>query len=152
MRGAGALAGRGDLGEGASMSDALHELVEPIRAALPDVALVMAFGSRVHGGADADSDLDLAIAGPAKTSPARLASLAEALAEKAGVPVDLVDLRDEDVAIALRHEAMAGRILFEIDDCVFSELATRILKEHADFRISRRPLENDLVARLSAHG
>jgi uncharacterized protein YutE (UPF0331/DUF86 family)/predicted nucleotidyltransferase len=54
---------------------------------------VYAFGSRVHGTAGTDSDLDLAVLVEGKLDPVLLFELAGELEDIAGCRVDLVDLR-----------------------------------------------------------
>lgn len=72
-------------------------LVAPVVAALqarvPDLLAVYAFGSRVQGTANADSDLDLAVLVAGYADPLVLWDVAAAVADVAACPVDLLDLR-----------------------------------------------------------
>lgn len=68
-------------------------LIRHLRAQLPGLLAVYAFGSRVQGTARADSDLDLAVLVPGYAEPVQLWELAGALSDLAGCPVDLLDLR-----------------------------------------------------------
>jgi predicted nucleotidyltransferase len=54
---------------------------------------VYAFGSRIQGTAQAESDLDLAVLVEGYADPVLLWTLASELADLAGCPVDLLDLR-----------------------------------------------------------
>ena len=57
------------------------------------VELALVFGSAVSGPLGSESDVDVAIdAGHALTTPEKI-SLIEAIAERTGRPVDLLDLR-----------------------------------------------------------
>lgn len=68
-------------------------LLELLCSRLNDVLAIYAFGSRVQGTADAQSDLDLAVLVRGYTDPLLLWELAGEAADIAGCPVDLLDLR-----------------------------------------------------------
>ncbi|WP_211364185.1 type VII toxin-antitoxin system HepT family RNase toxin [Propionivibrio limicola] len=68
-------------------------IVGKLQAALPNLLAVHAFGSRVQGTAQPESDLDLAILVAGYTDPVALFGLAGDLVEVAKYPVDLLDLR-----------------------------------------------------------
>ena len=61
--------------------------------ALPGLLAVHAFGSRIAGTAGPDSDLDLAVLVDGRADALRLWELSGELADLAGCPVDLLDLR-----------------------------------------------------------
>jgi predicted nucleotidyltransferase len=62
-------------------------------AAIPNTLGIYAFGSRVQGTANAESDLDLAVLVAGYAEPLQLWELANHLADKLGYEVDLLDLR-----------------------------------------------------------
>ncbi|MEO8406979.1 MAG: nucleotidyltransferase domain-containing protein [Oxalobacteraceae bacterium] len=64
-----------------------------LHSRVPDLLGVYAFGSRVHGTARPDSDLDLAVLVAGYAQPLALWALSGDLADVAGCPVDLLDLR-----------------------------------------------------------
>ncbi len=64
-----------------------------IVARFPNALAVYAFGSQVQGTAGPDSDLDLAVLVAGYADPVQLWELAGSLADVAGCPVDLLDLR-----------------------------------------------------------
>ncbi len=68
-------------------------LLQTLHARVPNLLAVYAFGSRVQGTAGAESDLDLAVLVAGYAEPVALWELAGDLADTAGCPVDLVDLR-----------------------------------------------------------
>lgn len=68
-------------------------VVQAIRARFPKTIAVYAFGSRVQGTADKDSDLDLAVLVAGYADPIALWETAGRLADIAGCQVDLLDLR-----------------------------------------------------------
>ena len=70
-----------------------ESLVHTLRGRLPELLAVYAFGSRIAGGARADSDLDLAVLVAGYADPMVLFELTGDLADLAGCPVDLLDLR-----------------------------------------------------------
>ena len=68
-------------------------IVGKLRAALPQLLAVYAFGSRVNGTAQADSDLDLAVLVAGYADPIKLWELSSILADLLGYEVDLLDMR-----------------------------------------------------------
>ncbi|MDD4932608.1 MAG: nucleotidyltransferase domain-containing protein [Methylacidiphilaceae bacterium] len=68
-------------------------MVQTLQAHLPGLLAVYAFGSGVQGTAGPGSDLDLAVLVEGYVTPVELFDLAGELADLAGAPVDLVDLR-----------------------------------------------------------
>jgi predicted nucleotidyltransferase len=69
------------------------DIVDCIKAELPTLLAVYAFGSQIQGTATAASDLDLAVLIEGTADPVRLFYLSGELADIAGCVVDLVDLR-----------------------------------------------------------
>jgi predicted nucleotidyltransferase len=68
-------------------------IVAMIRARLPEAIAIYAFGSQTQGTADRESDLDLAVLVAGYAEPLALWDAAGSLADVAGCPVDLLDLR-----------------------------------------------------------
>lgn len=68
-------------------------LIEALRAALPELLSIYAFGSLVSGQSGPESDHDLAVLVPGKVDPLRLFELASELAGIAKRSVDLLDFR-----------------------------------------------------------
>lgn len=64
-----------------------------LQQAFPNALGIYAFGSRVQGTANAQSDLDLAILVAGYAEPLQLFEMANQLADKLGYEVDLLDLR-----------------------------------------------------------
>lgn len=76
------------------LNSALTALIlAKLREAIPPLLAVYAFGSRIDGTAGPDSDLDLAVLVEGYADPLALWDLAGTLADVAGCPVDLLDLR-----------------------------------------------------------
>ena len=68
-------------------------VLRAIRARFPGTLAVYVFGSQVQGTAGPDSDLDLAVLVAGYADQIQLWELAGSLADVAGCPVDLLDLR-----------------------------------------------------------
>jgi len=68
-------------------------IIQTLQASLPNLLAIYAFGSRIQGTAQIDSDLDLAVLVAGYAEPLVLWALAGDLADVAGCPVDLLDLR-----------------------------------------------------------
>jgi predicted nucleotidyltransferase len=68
-------------------------LIDTLQARLPNLLAIYAFGSRIQGGANANSDLDLAVLVAGYVDPLILWTLSSDLADSAACPVDLLDLR-----------------------------------------------------------
>lgn len=71
----------------------IDALVAHLHARLPSLLAVYLFGSQASGTAGADSDLDLAVLVAGEVEPLQLWQLSGDLADIAGCPVDLLDLR-----------------------------------------------------------
>jgi uncharacterized protein len=97
----------------------------------PAIDIAIAFGSLASGHYRPDSDLDIAVRGPAALGPETKMALIADLAEATGRAVDLVDLRQIGEPLlgqVLRH----GRRLRGSDQA-FAELLHRHLLDAADF-------------------
>lgn len=70
-----------------------ERLAAVVRSRFPLAMAVYAFGSQVQGNAHASSDLDLAVLVAGYADPLALWGVSGDLADIAGCPVDLVDLR-----------------------------------------------------------
>ena len=69
------------------------EVVPVLCSAVSGLLAIYAFGSRIHGTAQADSDLDLAVLVAGYADPLDLWHLGSDLSDRVGCPVDLLDLR-----------------------------------------------------------
>lgn len=71
----------------------IDKLLAHLQTKLPNLLAVYLFGSQANGAAGPDSDLDLAVLLAGQAEPLQLWPLAGELADLAGCPVDLLDLR-----------------------------------------------------------
>ena len=106
------------------------QLVE-VLARFPGLVLAVLFGSIALGRQRPDSDLDIAVAARQALTAAEKMALIEALAERTGRPVDLIDLKvvtEPLLGQIVRH----GRRLLGSDGA-YGQLISRHLFEQADF-------------------
>lgn len=123
-----------------------HRLVD----FLPGLVSVHAFGSRIGGTAGPDSDLDLAVLVDGPVDPLILWGLSGELADLAGCPVDLVDLRSATTVMQYQilttgerwwaREPQAG--LFE----------AMVMTEKGWLDVARRGVIDDVAQRGTVHG
>ena len=74
-------------------TDTEQFVYEHLPHAFPNALSIYAFGSRIQGTANAQSDLDLAVLVAGYADPLQLFEMANQLADKLGYEVDLLDLR-----------------------------------------------------------
>ena len=102
-----------------------------VLSAFPQIVLALLFGSFAQGRQRPGSDIDIAVAAHHDLTAIEAIALVEALAERTGRPVDLVDLRrvaEPLLGQILRH----GRRLLG-SDRAYGELISRHLFDQADF-------------------
>lgn len=97
----------------------------------PALMLALVFGSVAQGRQRADSDLDIAVAADHPLTVAEKISMTQALAEKTGRPIDLIDLATVTEPL-LGQIVQHGRRLLG-SDTLFGNLISRHLFEQADF-------------------
>lgn len=97
----------------------------------PQITLGVLFGSVAAGRARADSDLDLAVSAHRPLTVAEKIALTQALAEKTGRPIDLIDLAT--VAEPLLGQIVQHGTRIVGSDGLFANLISRHLIEQADF-------------------
>lgn len=104
-----------------------------VLAAFPKIELAIVFGSVARGHERPHSDVDIAVAQRRALSAEQKIALIEALAERTGRPIDLIDLRTVGAPLLgqiLRH----GRRLLGTDRA-YGELISRHLFDQADFML-----------------
>jgi uncharacterized protein len=97
----------------------------------PQIELAVLFGSIARGRERPESDVDIAVAARRALSAEEKIAVVEAMAERTGRPIDLVDLRtvaEPLLGQILRH----GRRLLG-SDSAYGDLISRHLFEQADF-------------------
>ena len=109
----------------------IDDQLRDVLARFPAVVLAVLFGSVALGRQRPDSDLDIAVAARQALTAAEKMALIEALAERTGRPVDLIDLKvvtEPLLGQIVRH----GRRLLGSDGA-YGQLISRHLFEQADF-------------------
>jgi predicted nucleotidyltransferase len=110
--------------------DAGSQLTE-VLSAFAQIELAVLFGSVARGHERPESDVDVAVAARHALSAAEKIAIVEAMAQRTGRPIDLVDLRtvaEPLLGQILRH----GRRLLG-SDSAYGDLISRHLFEQADF-------------------
>lgn len=125
-------------------------IVTAIRAALPSAIAVYAFGSRIKGMACADSDLDLAVLVAGYADPVQLWDLSGELADLAGCPVDLLDMRAASTVMQYQVLQTGYRLWGQERPAGLFECY--VLSEKLELDRARAPLLNDIQTRGSIYG
>lgn len=121
-----------------------------LHARVPDLLAVYAFGSRIDGTAGADSDLDLAVLVAGYAEPVRLWELAGELADIAGCPVDLLDLRA--ASTVMQHQIVTRGERWWARDARAALYEAAILSDKTELDRARAGLLADIARRGSVHG
>ena len=110
---------------------AIDAQLKEVLAHFPKIALAVLFGSVALGRQRADSDLDIAVAADHPLTVEEKICIINALAERTGRPIDLIDLSVASEPLLgqiVRH----GRRLLG-SDTLYGDLISRHLFEQADF-------------------
>ena len=125
-------------------------VVAAIRTRFPNTMAVYAFGSQVHGMAGPDSDLDLAVLVAGYADPLALWDVAGSLADVAGCPVDLLDLRAASTVMQYQV-IITGQRLWSIG-LPAGLFETFVLSEKTALDEARAPLLADINRTGKIHG
>lgn len=125
-------------------------IVECLQAGLDNLLAVYAFGSRVQGTAGPESDLDLAVLVAGYADPLALWALAGDLADLAGCPVDLVDLRA--ASTVMQYQIITQGQRWWASDAQAALYEAAILSEKTELDTARAGLLNDIQNRGSVYG
>lgn len=117
---------------------------------VPDLLALYAFGSRVQGTAGPESDLDLAVLVAGYAEPLGLWELAGDLADVAGCPVDLLDLRAASTVMQYQIITLGERWWAkDVQAGIFEAL---ILSEKTALDAARAGLLDDIAKEGVIHG
>ena len=122
----------------------MDKLLREVLARFPGLMLALVFGSVAKGCQRADSDLDIAVAANQALTAADKMAIIEALAERTGRPVDLIDLKV--VAEPLLGQIVRHSRRLMGSDNAYGQLISRHLFEQADFM----PYRNRVLAERRA--
>jgi predicted nucleotidyltransferase len=122
--------------------EALAERLRDLRESVPDLELLVLFGSAATGRARPSSDLDLAVS---SEGPADLDALYVALAPRFRTDrLDLVDLRRVGPLLAFQI-ARAGLVLFERSAGLFRQFQSLASRRYADTRSRLREAQRRAI-------
>lgn len=125
-------------------------VVVAIRTALPSALAIYAFGSRINGTANSDSDLDLAVLVAGYADPVKLWDLSGELADIAGFPVDLLDMRAASTVMQYQILQTGRRLWAREPQAGLFECF--VLSEKIVLDSARAALLNDIQTRGSVYG
>jgi len=128
----------------------LAPVVATLKARVPDLMAIYAFGSRIQGTAGPDSDMDLAVLVGGYADPVLLWTLSSELAGLVGCSVDLLDFRGASTVMQdqiLRTGVRLWASGIEVDDY---ELF--VLNEKLRLNERREGLLEDIMARGTVYG
>lgn len=118
-------------------------LVGLLRSRLDGLLAIYAFGSRVQGTADEDSDLDLAVLVKGYVDPLALWDLAGDAADIAGCPVDLLDLRRASTVMQ-QQVLVKGERWWVAEGVEAGLFECAVLSERLELDRARAPLLRDI--------
>lgn len=125
-------------------------IVKRVQNRLPGLLALYAFGSRIQGLANAESDLDLAVLVPGYSDPLLMFDLAGELADDAGCMVDLLDLRAASTVMQYQIITTGERWWQKDGQAALYEVA--ILSEKTALDEARNALIDDIQHRGSVYG
>lgn len=125
-------------------------VVSMIRAQFPNTMAIYAFGSQVQGTAGPESDLDLAVLVAGYADPLVLWDMAGSLADVAGCPVDLLDLRAASTVMQYQV-IVTGQRLWSVG-LAAGLFETYVLSEKTALDEARAPLLADIQRTGKIHG
>ena len=121
-----------------------------IRARFPNTMAVYTFGSQVQGTAGSESDLDLALLVAGYADPLELWDVAGDLADVAGCPMDLLDLRA--ASNVMQYQVITtGQRLWSVGLSA-GLFETFVLSEKTALDEARAPLMADIQRTGRIHG
>lgn len=127
-----------------------QSIVGHLRSRLSGLMAIYAFGSRVQGTATAESDLDLAVLVEGYVEPLLLWEVAGELADLAGCPVDLLDLRA--ASTVMQHQVLTGGERWWAADHRAALFEVAMLSEKWDLDRARAGLLADIEKRGGVYG
>ena len=128
-------------------------LIALLQQRLPHLLAVYAFGSRIqhHGDkARADSDLDLAVLLEGYGDPMTLFNLSGSLADIAGCPVDLLDMRA--ASTVMQYQILTQGTAWWRKDVRAGLFEAAMLSEKMTLNEARAGLIKDVTQRGSVYG
>jgi len=130
-------------------SELVRNRLADLPEVMPDLQLLVLFGSAVRGRARAQSDVDLAVR---CDGPADLDALYLAIAPRLGTDrLDLIDLRRAGLLLAF-EVARTGRLLFERHPGAFRQFQSLASRRYCDTEKLRRAQRRAIHVFLEREG
>lgn len=122
-----------------------------LQCAFSNLLAIYAFGSRIQGTANAQSDLDLAVLVEGYADPMQLFELSNKLADQLGYEVDLLDMRA--ASTVMQYQVLTRGERWWVKDALPVGLfETMVLSEKTNLDEVRAGLLADIQARGSVYG
>lgn len=125
-------------------------LLQLLQGRFPELLALYAFGSRVTGGATAESDLDLAILVDGRVDPLSLFHLAGELSEIVNCDVDLVDFRT--ASTVMQYQIITTGERWWQKDFRADLYEAMVLNQKTSLDEARAGLISDIMQRGSVYG
>lgn len=125
-------------------------IVRTLQARLPHLLAIYAFGSRVQGTAQPESDLDLAVLLAGQADVLVLFDLAGDLSDLAMCPVDLLDLRA--TSTVMQYQIITTGERWWAKDAQAALFEAAILSEKTELDRARAGLLADIQQRGTVYG
>lgn len=127
-----------------------YALIQTLRARVPRLLAIYAFGSRISGTAGPDSDLDLAVLVAGYAEPLLLFDLAGELADVAGCSVDLLDFRA--ASTVMQYQIIITGERWWAADAQAALFETAVLSEKTALDAAREGLLADIQKQGTVYG
>jgi len=121
-----------------------------LQSHLPDLLAVYLFGSQAQGTAGPDSDVDIAVLLSGQIDPVLLWQLSGSLADIAGMPVDLIDLRAATTVMQYQVVTRGQRLWAK--DVRAGLFESFVLSEKTAFDTARAGLLKDIQEEGTVYG
>jgi predicted nucleotidyltransferase len=125
-------------------------LLHLLQRRFPGLLALYGFGSRVTGGATAESDLDLAILVDGQVDPLSLFHLAGEMAEFVGCDVDLIDFRT--ASTVMQYQILTTGERWWQKDFRADLYESMVLNQKTTLDEARAGLIGDIMQRGSVYG
>lgn len=125
-------------------------IIDTLQGRVPDLLAIYAFGSRMQGTAGPQSDLDLAVLVAGYAEPLALWALSGDLADVAGCPVDLLDLRA--ASTVMQYQILTTGQRWWAGDAQAGLYEAAILSEKTALDTARTGLLSDIQKRGTIYG
>jgi predicted nucleotidyltransferase len=125
-------------------------ILQALKSRVPDLLAVYAFGSQVQGTAGPQSDLDLAVLVAGLADPISLWDLSGDLADLAGCPVDLLDLRA--ASTVMQYQVITTGERWWAKDAQAALFESAVLSDKTELDTARAGLLADIQTTGVIHG